>query len=424
MNMKRYSILTVVLAALVLLGSCSKDKDFVRIDSISVLGDEFPQGATVQLGMSAEVSDVNARYDWFCDGGTILERQNGYVTMTWTAPMASGEYTVGCTVTVGSASETRTVKIRVTGLFFDRFVGATSTWTKSGNSANLDVLEGRLTTAVTATANAPADSVAYATKALGKADFYPPVSVTARTGIMGGIQNPNTPKYPVTAPPYAWETIQEDLSTDPPTPVSRWTVGNDVPPDAIRSRVPGWDNPMGFGLTGDDPGVELASTHYISEVRLDWWPTTHMQSTLRYYSPTDEPYFQEDGPAPVAPVPPSTIAAADFNARVAIRWERRQSIAPAVQAYGGWIMIPFKHAAFEQGLDVDKVVGISVAEDYTISVVVDKETVYTTDGLKVWKSTWMPSALFKINEVKYQYPKRTRVYLDDVVANDKAEFMY
>lgn len=424
MNMKKYSILLIALTAFVL-GSCANDKGFVRIDSINVLGDEFPQGAKVQMGMSAEVSDTNARYEWFCDGGTILDRQQGYVTMTWTAPMASGEYTVGCTVTSGGASATRTVKIRVSGLYFDRFTGTTATgWTKSANSANLDILSGRMTAAVTATANTPTDSLASAVRVLGRADFYPPVSITGLVGIMGGVQNPNTPKYPVTAPLYAYQTERTDTSVDPPVVSTLWTVGDAIPPDALSSYTPGWDNPMGFGLVGSDPGVALSPTHHISEIRVDWWPTTHMQGTLRYYSPTDAPYFQEDGAAPVPPVPPSSINAADFNARIAIRWVRRQSISPPVLAHDGWIMIPFKNEAFAQGLDDDRIVGISVAEDYTIKVVVDKQEVFTTDGLKVWRDAYMPGCLFKIDHIIYQYPKRTRVYLDDVVANDKAEFLY
>jgi hypothetical protein len=221
----------------------------------------------------------------------------------------------------------------------------------------------------------------------------------------------------VTAPRYAWRSIVSiDPSTNPPTVITNWTVGDVVPPDAVATRTPGWDNFMGYGLTGSDPGTELSPTHYIAEVRLDWWPVeTHSQSSLQYYSPTDDPE---------APLPPSVANAADYNARVAIRWIRRQDIAQGIQEYSRWVMIPFKNAAFVQGVDQDKVMGISIAQDYTIDVMVDKEVVFTTDGLKVWRNTWQPGCLFKANEVKYQYPKGTRVYLDDVVATDSADFAY
>jgi hypothetical protein len=421
LDMKKYSILLMVFAALAIC-SCQKDKDFVHIDSLQVFGDEFYQGAVVNLAMSVHTSDPYARYEWFCEAGTLRLSQQGYTVMKWTAPMVSGEYTVGCTVTSGGVSETRTAKIKVNGTFFDRIAGSTLTgWSKSSNTSAFVVSNGRASLQVNPTATSPTDSIGTVTRAMGVTDFYPPVSFDALMGIDGSNANTYSPKYPVTSVfPYAEGTFVYS-PVDPSLVVdTTWKVVA-VPtipaPDVSRNTA--WDNFMGMGLTGKAPAVELAPTHYISEIRIDWWPiATHLQTPLGYYSISDDP---------TAAAPPSSIAATDFNARVAFRWVRRQDTSDPMNLIpesSGWVMIPFQNAAFEQGVDVDKIVGIALTEDYTINVMVNKQIVHTTDGLKTWRNTWNPGCLFSINEMKMLFPRGTRLYFDDMVANNSEEFMY
>lgn len=381
--MKKYSILAMAFTLLAL-GSC-KDEEWVRIDSLQVFGDEFYQGATVDLGMSVETSnpDVNY-YEWFCEEGSLRLSQQGYTVMKWTAPKKSGNFTVGCTVHCGSKKETRYATIKVTGLFFDRFAG--STLTNWSNSASSPAKRGnRLETQVSPSNNL--DSLGYVYKAIGATDFYPPASVNASVGIIGGNTNVNNPKFPV--------------STPPPVSGGSGLISRDK-----------WDNFMGFGMTGSDPGADISPTYWISEVRVDWWPYGSMQPIHTYCAPEDDP----DLPAS------RTIAAADFNARIAVKWTHRANIAGGVAAYDGWFMVYFKHAAFTHGLDVNKVVGVAVDEDYNVIVGVDGAQVFTTDAIRKWTEN-QPDSYLKVNQVKYVYPNYTYVYMNYVTSDNSTDFL-
>ena len=282
---------------------------------------------------------------------------------------------MGCTVHCHGKKETRTAVIKVNGIFFDRFAGSTlSGWSAaSGNSAVLR--SGRLETQVSATNTT--DSAGSVTKSFGVSAFFPPASITSSLGIVVGPTNANTPKFPVS------------------------------------SANPTWDNFLGFGLTGSDPGVDLSPTYYISEIRVDWWPTTHIQNTVTYYAPEDDPELPAF----------RTINDTDFNARVAVRWTRRADIGAGIQAYSGWFMTFFDAPALTHDGDVNKVMGLAIDEDYKVFVYVGGTEVFSTTAIQTWQSTHADCP-FQISQVKYLYPNYTRVYMNNVVGNNTTELLY
>jgi hypothetical protein len=356
----------MAMAVLALHTSC-KDDDFVEIDTLQVLGEEFYQGEVVNMGMAVQTSNPdNNYYEWQCEAGSFPSLQQGYPVIKWTAPMESGEFMIRCKVTCDGASQTRETKVKVTGLFFDRFAGATlSNWSTGGQLAAIH--DGRLETNLS-TANT-LDSIGSVSRSI--TGIFPPFSATADVGIAGN--STFEPKYPVTQPP----------------------------------GYPLWDNYMSIGLSGGTPPVADAPTHYIQSLRVDWWPAAHMMNEVRYLS--------IDGDSAV-------IRSADFDARLALNVVRRPDATEGIPESQAEYMIFFRTDALKMQPDQTKNVGISIDEEYTIRIFMDKTEVYSFQTASF--RALFGQAPFRINSYRYAYPARTMVYLDNLVVNNTAELMY
>lgn len=109
-----------MLAALFLAG-CEKEESFVRIDSVSKVGNEFFQGQKVQVWVAAEAGALkDARYTWECDGGYFSGPKDLFQNV-WVAPRKAGEFTVTCKVDCNGESDSRSTKMVVGDYFFDKF---------------------------------------------------------------------------------------------------------------------------------------------------------------------------------------------------------------------------------------------------------------------------------------------------------------
>lgn len=368
--MKKINIFLTALTALALI-SCSKET--VEIDSLQVLGDEFFQGQQVNVGMAVKTSNPDKNYYyWYCDAGSFPAAQQGYPVNKWTAPKANGEYTIGCTVTCGGESSTREIKVKVTGLFFDRFSGnklATS-WSATNQTAILRY--GRLETNVSTTRT---DSLGFLTCGLGLAAAYPPVSSTADLGIVEGMNPAFTPSYPVSSPAH-----------------------------------PNWDNFMSVGFTGKSPDSSIPTTFYINEIRFDWWPTQHMLASVPYFSPDDdyEEHFKD---------------ASTFDVRLVCTYTRKSDTSVGIDTYSGTFQVFFSTVDLKFGPDVTRNVAMSISEDYIVKLYAGQSEICSSDAVKIWRESHDNAAL-TINQFKYIYPSVTKVFMDNLVVNNGVELLY
>jgi hypothetical protein len=132
--MKKIQYLFIVMAVLFLAG-CQKEDGFVKIDSVSKVGNEFFQGQKIQVWVAAEIGDLkNAKYFWECDGGSFSGPKNLFQNV-WVAPRKAGEYTVTCTVECNGESDTRSTKMTVGDYFFDKFSVASTNFSLSNFNA-------------------------------------------------------------------------------------------------------------------------------------------------------------------------------------------------------------------------------------------------------------------------------------------------
>jgi hypothetical protein len=371
MNIKRYY--PVILAALAVIGLVScEEKDYVHIDTLQVHGDVFYQGQDVMVGLAVETNDpFNNYYEWWCEDGSFPGIQQGYPMNRWTAPRKNGEFLIRCTVTCGSAKETREAKVKVNGLFFDRFTGtALSGWTTSDQTFELN--NGRLETN---TRLATVENGAVS-RALNVPDLYPPMSVTATVGIID--TTAFNPAYPVTPP--------------------------STPATAVN-----WDNSMSVELTGSIPAVSIAPNYYISNIALKWWPADHFQSSVKYLD-----YTSSDS---------LTINAPDFDACLTATVVTRADATTGRRQSTRTYSVFFQSQAFKFVPDQTNNVGISIAEDCTLSVAVDKQQVFSTSALAAFRPL-IENAPFILNQFIYRYPSSTRVFLDNVALNNETEQIY
>jgi len=114
------SFILMLLCVTLGLVACSDD-DYIEIESLSAMGDEFYCNQKVKLWMCVRSSDLlSTDYQWECDGGALTQPQ-GLDEMTWQAPDKPGTYTVACKVSVGGKSERREHKLYVSSYFFEKF---------------------------------------------------------------------------------------------------------------------------------------------------------------------------------------------------------------------------------------------------------------------------------------------------------------
>lgn len=113
------SLIITFLCSLFLVG-CG-DEEYIRIESLSAMGDEFYCNQKVKLWMCVESSDLwHTDYEWGCDGGKLTQPQ-GLDEMTWQAPNKPGTYKVWCVAKVGDKKERREHSLYVSSYFFEKF---------------------------------------------------------------------------------------------------------------------------------------------------------------------------------------------------------------------------------------------------------------------------------------------------------------
>ena len=386
--MKHIKYLFWAIIAMPFFTACS-DKDSVHIDSLQVFGNEFYYGQVVQVAMSVDMSNPDiASFLWECDGGTFLEEQ-GYQLNRWQAPSQAGYYTIRCTVKCGSASETREALALVSGFFFENFDGKSGNavptgWAQANSSVQLT--NNRMEMRVSSIGQASGE-VRYN---MNKTDLYPPFSFKSDVGIVGVTAtsiNDEDPKYP-------------NDSTDFNKPIYYYS---------------GKDNNCAYSITGNTPSATLAPTYFITELRLEWWPTTeHCLSQLTY--------MPVEGSAPGDSV--TYIAGVDFDAFLRFQWTRRADVNAGIPQSTGWYAIPIKTGAFRyfepQG-EVGRNIAMAVTEDYIVQVFVEGAKVFETDQIKNWRAAF-DNAPLAVKEYKYIYPAKTKVYVDNVYFYLDSEF--
>jgi hypothetical protein len=125
-DMKYIYRFILILFAAFGLAAC-EDDDYIQIDSLSAMGDEFYCNQKVKVWMCVYSSDLwHTDYVWSCDGGTLTQPQ-GLNEMTWKAPNVPGTYTITCTASIGGKSDTRSHKMYVSQYFFEKFEASTQT---------------------------------------------------------------------------------------------------------------------------------------------------------------------------------------------------------------------------------------------------------------------------------------------------------
>jgi len=139
--MKNITRCILFLLSAVVFSACEKE-EFVEIDSLSAMGDEFYYGQKVKVWMAVNTSDLSAaRYTWTCEGGRLTQPQS-LDENTWEAPRAAGTYKITCTVDVNGTQKTRSREMVVSSYFFEKFDRSTQNSFTFNSSANVS-REGR-----------------------------------------------------------------------------------------------------------------------------------------------------------------------------------------------------------------------------------------------------------------------------------------
>lgn len=147
----RYLNIIVLLVAALLTGCSDKEEGSLRIDSLSVDGNEFYCFQKVKMWVCVESDNLGiADYQWGCDGGHFSEGQ-GISEACWIPPGNPGEYQVWCKVTIGKNTETRYRKMNVSHYFFDYFENGTATGLNITSAMRSRPLTWAVATGLTAT---------------------------------------------------------------------------------------------------------------------------------------------------------------------------------------------------------------------------------------------------------------------------------
>lgn len=163
--------------------SCSDD-DYIEIESLSVMGDEFYCNQKVKLWMCVRSSDLlSTDYQWECDGGKLTQPQ-GLDEMTWQAPDKPGEYTVSCRVSVGGKSERREHKMYVSSYFFEKFDGskAPTSFTYQSQSKNSMQQEANGNRYLQIYANSTSEAERYMRRTFGDPTLHTPFFTRLKIG--------------------------------------------------------------------------------------------------------------------------------------------------------------------------------------------------------------------------------------------------
>jgi hypothetical protein len=118
-----------------------------------------------------------------------------------------------------------------------------------------------------------------------------------------------------------------------------------------------------------------------------------------------------------------TINAPDFDACLAVTVVTRADATEGRPESARTYSVFFQSQAFKFVPDQANNVGISIAEDYTLSVFVEKQPVFSTPALAEFRPLF-ENAPFMLNQFIYRYPSSTRVFLDNVILNNEADLIY
>ena len=377
--MKKMKYIFLALSVMAFFTAC-KDSDSVSIDSLQVFGNEFYYGQVVEVAMAVNMSNPDvARFEWQCDEGKFLEEQ-GYQLNRWQAPSKAGYYTIRCTATCGSAKETREATVYVSGFFFENFNGRSGNAVPTGwaqSNSGVQLTNNRMELYVSANGQSSGE-VRYTMTKTDYPTIFPPFSFKSDVGIVGKTatsENANVPKYPSDS--------------------TQFNTG---------SNFNGRDNNSAYSIIGAAPSATVAPTYFISELRLEWWPTgQHCLSSLRYMpvNGTDTVTF---------------IPGVNFDALIRFQWTRRADASQGIPQSTGWLAIPIKTDAFnyfDPNGEVGRNISMAVTEDYIVQVFVGDANVFETDQIKNWRANF-DNAPLSVSQYKFIYPAKTRVYLDNV----------
>jgi hypothetical protein len=164
------------------------------------------------------------------------------------------------------------------------------------------------------------------------------------------------------------------------------------------------DNNCAYSITGNTPSTTVAPTYFITELRLEWWPTAqHCLPSVKYMpaNGTDSVTY---------------VAGVDYDAFIRFQWTKRADVNAGIPQSTGWLAIPFKTTAFQYYSpdgEVGRNISMAVTADYVVQVFVGGAKVFETDQFKNWRASH-DNAPLAIKEYKYIYPAKTRAYVDNV----------
>jgi hypothetical protein len=172
---------------LVLVFSGCEEENFLEIDSISAMGDEFFFGQKVKVWAAVKTDNLpSARYYWTCEGGRLTQPQ-GLDENTWEAPRVAGNYRIHCEVDVNGTKKSRWREMWVSSYYFEKFERTSHTFTQ--NSSTMTVRNGRLETRV----NSTTATRGFIQRAFGDSELKVPVSSKTQIGWIS-----NFPSDPIT----------------------------------------------------------------------------------------------------------------------------------------------------------------------------------------------------------------------------------
>lgn len=342
----KYLNIAVLIAAFLLSGCLQKDKGTLRIDSLSVDGDEFYCFQKIKMWMCVESDNLFiADYEWGCDDGHFTEGQ-GFSEACW-IPHTVGKHEVWCKVTVGKNTETRYRTMNVSHYFFDFFENTVRDGSLSITSAKRSrPLTWAEQSGMTNTVNVNEGYWSCRLNIANEATRYVNRSFTADPDL--------------TAPFSCRATIGWTSNM----PADTVTVGTRTAPATIGYR---------FVV---DRALDVTGA-YVDQIDFAWYP--------RSAASTD-----------VLPLDP-TGSGEKCNGMFSFR----------KTGDGSTVTLPriwFYHPELESEAAEYKKVAFNLTEDYKVTIWVEGMKVFETDAIKTWRSNNNVTGKFLIREWRIPLP--------------------
>ncbi|MDR2148651.1 MAG: hypothetical protein LBE91_19595 [Tannerella sp.] len=327
--MKNLSV--ILLLVMALFTGCREEEGSLRIDSLSVDGNEFYSFQRIKMWMAVESDNLGmADYEWGCDAGYFSEGQ-GISEATWIPPGETGEYQVWCKITVGNKTETRYRTMNVSHYFFDYFEhdGTTAI---SVNTAPPNVRSRPLTWT----------GVSNLTRTVTPATKSCVISASGATATTGLLTKPFTD--PDLKMPFS---CMATIGWNANMPAEWGRIGDSLTYSLVPNLIG-----YGFALSRD---LDAAGLLYVSNVWFEWFPRGTNMGQIDSGSGewcNGRFYFMQSG------VGATTVAGTEW----------------------------FYHPALLSGAGEYKKVAFSITNDYTVVAYVNGTKVFETDALKNWRS--------------------------------------